>query len=381
MNFTLRLSWLLVFLCLFVTAHTQEKETIFDRKETLNEKSMEVPLVPRYEELLDLKGRYELVGDANIWVEQMGAGISLVLISGGPGTSHHYFHPHFQAAKEFSEVIFYDLRGVGLSDRLPGPSGYSIDQAVEDLDQLREKLGYDQWAILGLSFGGVIAQVYALKYPERITGMVLLSSALPMSIDIGLGARQYDFLSQAERARIAQIYAIAGERVAPVHTEAVSPALQRKMLFNAFSNGDWKRRHISKWSVDDIAMYARYEFVHDKGYYRAMLNDYFTYDLKGLFKTCPIPTLIIEGKWDLAYSSEKAQLMFEQFPSAQQEYWESTGHLAFEDEPALFIKTLSGFLQGLTPVQADKIAHWKASFTENAYRKENLLQRSFLRGR
>ncbi len=381
MNRIVRWSMLLFFLYPFAKLTAQEKETIFDRKETLIQASQEVPLVPRYEESLGLKGRYELVGDANIWVEQMGEGLPLVLISGGPGTSHHYFHPHFQAAQHFSEVVFYDLRGVGLSDRVPGADGYSIDQAVEDLDQLREKLGYDRWAILGLSFGGVIAQVYALKYPERIAGIVLLSSALPMSLDIGLGARQYDFLSPAERSRIGQIYSIAGERTAPVHTEAVSPLLQQKMLFNAFSNGDWKRRHISRWSTEDIAMYARYEFVHDKGYYRAMLNDYFTYDLINLFKHCPIPTLIIEGKWDLAYSSEKAQIMFDQFPRAQQEYWESTGHLAFEDEPVLFMETLEKFLTQLPRPKAKELEKWKASTTASNYRKENTLQRSFLRGR
>ncbi|MBX2870816.1 MAG: alpha/beta hydrolase, partial [Saprospiraceae bacterium] len=325
--------------------------------------------------------RYEWVRGLNFWVEQQGKGTPLVLVSGGPGTSHHYFHPHFQAATKFSEIIFYDLRGVGLSDYVAGEEGYSIDQAVEDLDALREKLGYEKWAVLGLSFGGVLTQLYALKYPERIAGMVLLSSALPMSLDIGLGARQYDFLSEAERKRIGEIYSIAGQRVAPVHSDQIDPALQRKMLFNAFMNGDWKRRHIKRWTEEDIAMYARYEFVHDKGYYQAMLQDYFEYDLKGLFKSCPVPTLIIEGKWDLAYGEQKAGMMFEQFPNAHQELWENTGHLAFEDEPERFMKALRKFLSNLPEVPSAQIQKWKNTFQPKDYRKPNQLQREFLRRR
>lgn len=373
---------LILFLCgQWPFAFAQKTETIFDRKEHLSEEIVAVPEVPRYEEQLGMTGRFEWVRGVNIWVERKGEGIPLVLVSGGPGTSHHYFHPHFQEATTFSEVIFYDLRGVGLSDRIPGEGGYSIDQAVEDLDALREKLGYEQWAVLGLSFGGVITQLYALKYPERISAMILLSSALPMSLDIGLGARQYDFLSTAERKRIGEIYSIAGQRVAPVHSDQVDADLQRTMLFNAFSNGDWKRRHIKRWTAEDIAMYARYEFVHDKGYYQAMLQDYFAYDLKGLFLACPIPTLIIEGKWDLAYGAQKADLMFGQFPQAQQEFWEDTGHLAFEDEPARFMNTLKDFLTQIPAIQSAAIAQWKQSFDPKDYRKPNQLQREFLRSR
>lgn len=364
---------------LSLATFAQEVETIFDRKEHLSQELLEVPAVARYEESLDMTGRFEWVRGINLWVERKGKGIPLVLVSGGPGTSHHYFHPHFQEATNFSEVIFYDLRGVGLSDRMPSAEGYSIDQAVDDLDALREKLGYDQWAVLGLSFGGVITQLYALKYPERISGMILLSSALPMSLDIGLGARQYDYLSPAERKRIGEIYSIAGQRVVPVHSDLVDAHLQRKMLFNAFSNGDWKRRHIKRWSAEDMAVYARYEFVHDKGYYQAMLQDYFEYDLKGLFKQCPIPTLIIEGKWDLAYGEQKVDLMFDQFPKAQQEFWENTGHLVFEDEPARFMACLRTFVTHLPPIDPVALALWKQSFRPKDYRQPNQVQRALLR--
>nr|WP_299340150.1 alpha/beta hydrolase [Allomuricauda sp.] len=351
-----------------------KEETIFDRKSVIYKDDLPVPVVKRYEEILGITGRFELVGNVNLWVEEMGEGVPLVLVSGGPGTSLHYFHPHFLEASKFSRVIYYDLRGVGLSERIPEEEGYSIMQAVDDLDRLREKLGIQKWVVLGLSFGGVITQVYSLKYPENLLGMVLVSSALPMSIDIGLGSRQYDFQSKEERNRIEQIYSFNGKRAFPVHSETINPDMQRKMLFHAFMNGDWKRRHLKKWTVTDMAMYARYEFVHDKNYYGTMIEDYFNYDLKGAFTDCPIPTLIIDGEWDLAYSSEKHELMKDQFPNARCLLVKGAGHIPYEDDPSVFFETLEGFLKFSDSYQNATYTKWSKKVNLDEYRKRNLAQ-------
>ena len=68
-----------------------------------------------------------------------------------------------------------------------------MKQAVDDLENLRTKLGIEEWVVLGLSFGGVITQLYSIKYPENLRGIVLVSSALLMSIAIGLGSRQFEY--------------------------------------------------------------------------------------------------------------------------------------------------------------------------------------------
>ncbi|WP_350285825.1 alpha/beta hydrolase [uncultured Croceitalea sp.] len=351
-----------------------KEETIFDRNSVIYKNDLPVPVVQRYEEILGITGRFELVGDVNLWIEEIGEGVPLVLVSGGPGTSLHYFHPHFLEASKFSRVIYYDLRGVGLSERTPRKEGYSIMQAVDDLDRLRTKLGIQKWVVLGLSFGGAISQLYSLKYPESLLGMVLVSSSLPMSIDIGLGLRQYDYQSKKERDRIEQIYSLNGKRALPVHSEIVNPDLQQKMLFNAFMNGEWKRRHLKKWTETDMAMYARYEFVHDKNYYRTMLDDYFNYDLKEVFKNCPIPTLIIDGEWDLAYSSEKHELMKAQFPNARYLLVKGAGHIPYEENPSVFFEALKGFLKFSNSYEGTAIATWKEEINLDAYRKRNLAQ-------
>lgn len=122
----------------------ENAETIFDRNAHLDDELRPLPAVPRHEDSLGLTGGYVDIGDVRLWVEDVGEGVPLLLVSGGPGTSHHYFHPHLLPASGFARLIYVDLRGVGLSDRDPNGT-YSVMQAVADLENLRRALGIESW--------------------------------------------------------------------------------------------------------------------------------------------------------------------------------------------------------------------------------------------
>lgn len=72
-------------------------------------------------------------------------------------------------------VVLYDKRGHGLSDATPAP--YSIDDHVDDLVALLERLGVEKTAIVGLSVGGMIAQRLAVRAPQRVGALVLCDTA------------------------------------------------------------------------------------------------------------------------------------------------------------------------------------------------------------
>ncbi len=110
-----------------------------------------------------------------------------------------------------------------------------------------------------------------------------------------------------------------------------------------------------------------------------MMNDYFQYDLKNAFKEFSIPAMIMEGKWDLAYSANKANIMFEQFPNAKQAYFKDSGHIPFEDEPEAFFSSLQQFLQELEDIPQDKIKKWKSGFDLEDFKKVNIVQKPPLR--
>jgi pimeloyl-ACP methyl ester carboxylesterase len=82
-------------------------------------------------------------------------------------------------AKAGMEAVLYDLRGHGRSER--PPSGYTVDQAVGDLEAVLDELGVEPPVLLlGNSFGALVALEFALAHPERVTGLVLIEAQVAL---------------------------------------------------------------------------------------------------------------------------------------------------------------------------------------------------------
>jgi proline iminopeptidase len=315
-----------------------------------------VPQVPRPDEAVDFRERRVSIGNATLYVQEQGHGTPFILIPGGPGNTLQSFHPDFSRAADFARVIYYDPRGVGQSDWNPG-GGYSAEQAVDDLDALREALGIDKWVVLGWSFGGLLAQLYALEYPENIAGLMLLSSSMPMPSFSFADSRFY--MSEEEVDRIREIYSDGVKAVLPMHTQAVDVPKMRALLFNAFRNGEWKRQHFYKPSRQKMAQVAWHEWLHDIDYNRLVNQSGYAYDLDGVFHNSPIPTLVIEGKWDPTWTRLKPERLKKQFPNAEIVVFESSAHFSFSEEPDRFFSTLRNFIGGLEPISSEKIDRWR----------------------
>ena len=155
------------------------RETIFDKIVNIPKKLvLDIPpLPPLCDEIVGLKRGFVGVKEGKLYYEEEGQGIPLVLINGGPGGTHHGFHPYFSQIKDFAHIIYYDQRGTGKSSKDDTGKTYAIKQAVEDLESLRKALKIDRWAVLGWSHGGFLAQCYALTYPERVISLVLVATS------------------------------------------------------------------------------------------------------------------------------------------------------------------------------------------------------------
>jgi pimeloyl-ACP methyl ester carboxylesterase len=332
---------------------TLARETVLDRVINVQQGVLEVPEVARLEDGLDLDTRRIDVGDATLYVEQEGTGVPLVLINGGPGGTHHYFHPWFSRASDYAQVIYYDQRGTGLSDFEPGESGYSVEQAVDDLDHMRRALGIDDWVVLGYSYGGFLAQYYATTYPERVAGLVLVGSHPGLWAELG-DSRQYDYLSELEKERIRsvqkQIVEMGKENDWPRET------LIQKIIFNNFMNGDWKRQYLYKPTPAEIAIIARYEWVNERGFNGDMSRSADRVNLAGAFERSPFQTLILEGKWDLTWGEEKPAILADNHPHARFITIDNAAHNIFSENPDHFFKELEQFVRNLAPVSAQSLA-------------------------
>ena len=341
------------------------KETVLDRQVHLQDRVLwEIPAVPRWCERPEFKKRRIDIGGCELYLEEEGKGTPIVLLHGGPGSTHYEFHPVFDRAAPFARTIYYDQRGCGLSDYQPGP-GYSVAQAATDLDNLRERLGIRRWVVLGHSYGGFLAQYYTTLYPERVSGLVLVCASPGLHDPALFGSRQRDFIAPDERDAMRRVNEEIRERAKEegwTDERRIATA-----VYNSHINGDWKRQSYYRPSMEEFAQTALYGWKNDikNDFNRVMSSSENTVDLKGAFENCPIPTLIIESVWDLTWNESKAFILAKNHPGAEMAVFTKSGHAPFKDEPELFFRTLEEFLGSIRPVPDSSLAAYKASLDES----------------
>ena len=105
----------------------------------------------------------------------------LVLLHGGPGSSHWYFLNVTSLAGERA-VILYDQLDSGRSDTPDDPANWQVPRFVAELEAIRAQLGVPRWHVLGASWGGTVALEYAARKPAELAGLVLQSPLISTEI-------------------------------------------------------------------------------------------------------------------------------------------------------------------------------------------------------
>jgi proline iminopeptidase len=122
------------------------------------------------------KGLTRQVRGVNIFERRIGSGPPAVVLHGGPGAHHDYLLPGFDALAHDRELIYYDQRGGGQSP-VPREIPVGWREQVADLEELRRQWGLEQLTLVGYSWGGLLALLYATEFPERVGRLALVSPA------------------------------------------------------------------------------------------------------------------------------------------------------------------------------------------------------------
>ena len=323
-------------------------ETVEDGLVNIVREMQDPPDVEAHSDMYGLQGSLVRIAQGvNLFVIDRASGIPIVLLNGGPGNSLQSFVPHFSRAEERSRIIYYDPRGVGRSSWEPGPGGYTTLQAIADLEQLRNWLKIERWVVLGWSWGGLLAQLYALEHPEHVLGLVLVASSESMGLERDSDA-YVDNLTASEHERLRDVYSIDGQRVVPLHSDSLSSAKVRRLVFNAYLNGDWKRQFYVKPGKERMAHVAQHEWRHDVNYNTEMRATGFYRDLSGAFSDFNAPVLLVYGLWDMSFSKEMSSRLAAQFPDSELHVLKHSSHNPFASEPDKFFGILERWLSRLS---------------------------------
>lgn len=120
-------------------------------------------------------GKYYDINGAKIWTVSFGQGEPIFFIAGGPGNAHSYLRA-FDSLSTTNTLVYFDAFGRGKSDTAKTVNEYSLERDIEDLEQLRKAMDFSKINLLGHSYGGVVAQAYAIKYPNNVSHLILANT-------------------------------------------------------------------------------------------------------------------------------------------------------------------------------------------------------------
>lgn len=267
-----------------------------------------------------------------LYVEVGGKGKPCVFIHGGPGSSSNYFKATGAAplAEEKLQMIYFDQRGGGRSSS-PANKDFSLKRMLLDIEELRQFLGFQQWAVMGHSFGGTIVVPYANQFPNRVSKLVLAHVTLNMNESI-LSHIQFGIkeLKLADSVALLSNTTPIMERLRKVHDTLMKAGVWYKLMY---------RNQFEKEMNDgfDTFMENRnWDFANQVW----SINDYFQ-DFRPLTSKIICPVLIITGTKDYAIGPDHYKGFA--FKNAKIQLYRG-GHASFQEEPQWFTEKLVAFL-------------------------------------
>jgi proline iminopeptidase len=283
------------------------------------------------------------IRDVSLFVEVVGRGYPLLLMHGGPGADHCSMLP-FRRCRDRFTLIFYDHRCNGRSTDAP-VSSMTWENLTTDADALREKLGFQRWAVLGHSFGGQVALEYALRYPDSLSHLVLLDTggdsrwaqenAPEILAKRGYGVRTVKLARRFFNGQIApneMVPALLRFGSAYYHHPSIM-LVAREML-----HGGWRTK-------------TRPEALIFAG--RQLVKGWTVMDRLGEIK---VPTLVLAGRDDFLFPPEHQLQLAAGIPDARLRIIERAGHNPHSERPAEVMEAISDFIPAAVGVSAAEAA-------------------------
>jgi proline iminopeptidase len=266
------------------------------------------------------------VRGVTLFTRTIGDGPDVVVLHGGPGAHLDYLLPQFDALADGRRLRYYDQRGGG---RSPVERDVAVGwrEHVADLDALLAHWSLSRATILGYSWGGLLAMLFAIEHPERVERLALVSPAPSTARGRAEFERRF-----AERMRRPEVHAARETLRASGLRERDPEAYQRRAFelsvagyFHDFANV----HDLTPFRVTGRTQHAVW----------ASLGDY---DLRDRLATLHLPARVFHGRYDpipLETAEETARLL-----EAELVVFEHSGHVPYVEDADAFRRSLDAWL-------------------------------------
>lgn len=254
------------------------------------------------------------------------------LLHGGPGGDHAPFKGSLDGLREQAQLVYLDHRGSGRSAPCPAET-CTLEQNIADVDAVRDYLGLDRITVLGSSYGGMVAQGYAIAFPDRLANLILVATS-----------PSHEFLQAAQR--------IVAERGSPDQQRVC-----QRLWDGAFESLDQLREYyalMGPWySVKFNPQQQEESWGRSLRNYQR-LNEGFagflrTFDFRPQLGQITCPTLVLAGAHDWICPVDQSREIAARIPRAHLKVFAHSAHSIASDEPEAFLAAVRGFLTYASP--------------------------------
>ncbi|HEX6433222.1 MAG TPA: alpha/beta fold hydrolase [Gemmatimonadales bacterium] len=262
----------------------------------------------------------------NLFERHVGQGPPTVILHGGPGAHHDYLLPGFDALAAGRELIYYDQRGGGQSPVARDvPVGWR--EQVADLEELRRLWDLERLTLAGYSWGGLLAQLYAVEHPERVERLALISPApawREARQEFERRFRQRNLASSLQQERTALRESGLRERDPDAYARRAFELSVAAYFFDAE-----RARDLTPFRVTGRTQQEVWDSLGD-------------YDLRPMLSRLSLPALVLQGCEDVI--PEESARTVAQLLAAPLHLLPHCGHVPYVEAFPDFVRLLHGFL-------------------------------------
>ena len=261
----------------------------------------------------------------------------VIFLHGGPGSTHNYFEVMDELAeKDDRMLIMYDQIGCGNSYIEGHPEYFNAETWIEELTALRKHLGLDKVHIMGQSWGGKMAILYALDYAPEGVKSYILSSTLPSAkLWEKEQHRRISYMEKIHQDAFAKALE-TNDYTSPEYLEALDIFMKNHCNPTITENTPECITRAKKSGAEAYLIgWGKNEFTPT-----GTLSGYEVTDRLHEIKT---PCLITDGQRDLC-SPLIAKTMYDRIPNARWELFPYSKHMPFVDEHEDYMKVLIKWL-------------------------------------
>jgi proline-specific peptidase len=276
------------------------------------------------------------VPGGNVWFERVGggAGLPLLAVHGGPGLPHTYLRSLERLADE-RQVIFWDQLGCGNSECPSNTQLWTMERSMAEMDAVVRALGLDRFHVFGNSWGGMMAQQYALDVPSGAVSLTISNSIASIPQFSDMVARLKRDLDPATQSAIDR-----HEAAGTTHSSEYQAAIRT-----------WNETYLCRvrpWPSELQEAFLRmgteiFETMFGPSDFH-IVGTISSWDVFDRLAEITLPALLLAGRFDEC-DPEHMREMHQRIQGSRFELFESSAHMPFIEEPARFDRVMREFLR------------------------------------